>query len=153
APETVYAHELGHQLGFVDEYFDPESLDRSDPESVADDGSLMGAYDEGGEVGLRDRHLQQLQDDIQRTRATADVEEWERLRNEAKAVADGIAPYDSLSLDEAYDRLTSLARRIKAIQVRNGADRVAMAALRDREPTLADRARTEGEASQNNQVP
>jgi len=86
---TTLAHELGHQLGFLDEYIDPRTVNRGDATApgVRQDGSLMGDFwlrDARGNVvrdaagnpmvdpatGLQDRHLDQLGADIDAARAT-----------------------------------------------------------------------------------
>ncbi|MEV6874257.1 hypothetical protein [Amycolatopsis sp. NPDC051128] len=86
---TTLAHELGHQLGFLDEYIDPRTVNRGDATApgVHQDGSLMGDFwlrDARGNVvrdaagnpmvdpatGLQDRHLDQLGADIDAARAT-----------------------------------------------------------------------------------
>jgi len=72
---TTHAHELGHQMGLLDEYHDPGAVNRAHPTSpgVHDDDSLMGNYwtfDANGNpvpkpaTGLKPRHTQQIQDDI-----------------------------------------------------------------------------------------
>ncbi|HVQ90218.1 MAG TPA: hypothetical protein VMU51_04210, partial [Mycobacteriales bacterium] len=86
--ETTFAHELGHQLGFLDEYVDPKTVWRPTAQSpgVRHDNSLMGDFwlkDANGNVvldankqpmvnpktTLHQRHLDQLGRDIDAARA------------------------------------------------------------------------------------
>jgi hypothetical protein len=73
---TVHAHELGHQLGLLDEYQDPKAVNRATPTSpgVQSDQSMMGNFwirdPVTGDVipdpnaGLKPRHLDQMSADI-----------------------------------------------------------------------------------------
>ena len=85
---TTHAHELGHQMGLLDEYVDAAVPNRAaaGAPGVSNDGSLMGNYwtrdaagntVPGANTGLRDRHLQQIGSDIAASRpatgAAADV--------------------------------------------------------------------------------
>jgi len=84
---TTLAHELGHQLGFLDEYVDPRTVNRGTAAApgVHRDGSLMGDFwlrdaagnpvrDAAGNpmvdpaTRLQDRHLDQLGADIDAAR-------------------------------------------------------------------------------------
>ncbi|WP_412543309.1 hypothetical protein R8Z50_12775 [Longispora sp. K20-0274] len=86
---TTIAHELGHQLGFLDEYIDAQTVNRGDATGpgVHTDGSLMGDFwlrdaagnpvlDANGRpmvdpaTQLHDRHLGQLGSDIDAARGT-----------------------------------------------------------------------------------
>ncbi len=73
---VVHAHELGHQLGLLDEYVDPAAVRRATAASpgVRTDQSLMGNFwMRGGTVdpgtSLKDRHLAQIGSDIDAARA------------------------------------------------------------------------------------
>ncbi len=88
---TTLAHELGHQLGFLDEYVDPKTVNRgsSSAPGVTNDNSLMGDFwqrDAAGNavidpatgkpmvkpgVQVHERHLAQLGGDIEAARGTA----------------------------------------------------------------------------------
>jgi hypothetical protein len=87
---TVHAHELGHQLGLLDEYIDPGTVNRGGPGAagVHTDGSLMGDFWGRDATGapltgpdglpvadpgtrLHDRHLSQLGGDIDAARGVA----------------------------------------------------------------------------------
>ncbi|WP_203995220.1 hypothetical protein, partial [Virgisporangium aurantiacum] len=72
---TVHAHELGHQLGLLDEYVDPGTVNRGSAGApgVHTDSSLMGNFwtrDAAGNVvvdpntRLHERHVRQIADDI-----------------------------------------------------------------------------------------
>jgi len=72
---TTHAHELGHQMGLLDEYVDAAVPNRATAGApgTSNDGSLMGNYwtrdaagntVPGADTGLRGRHLQQIGDDI-----------------------------------------------------------------------------------------
>ena len=72
---ATYAHEVGHQLGFLDEYFDRQVANRrhADSPDIHHDGSLMGAFRNADDsvqegTGLRERHLEQLLHDIEAAR-------------------------------------------------------------------------------------
>jgi hypothetical protein len=78
----VHAHELGHQMGLLDEYVDPSTVNRGTPASpgVHTDQSLMGNFwitDAAGNpvpdpgTRLQDRHLQQIGGDVDAARGAA----------------------------------------------------------------------------------
>jgi hypothetical protein len=100
---TVWAHELGHQLGFLDEYR-TNTVWRSgdDAPGVFDDHSLMGKLAEHSDVGLRERHLQQLHDDISRSR------EWSSLDETANAITEGRDRWADLPLEERQQQLARI---------------------------------------------
>jgi Domain of unknown function (DUF4157)/Bacterial toxin 4 len=89
--QTIYAHELGHQMGLLDEYVDVRALNRADPaapgvhtKTLMGDfwlrdpatGHLMvdpatGQPMVDPEAVIHDRHLQQIAADIEAVRAAA----------------------------------------------------------------------------------
>src|SRR5205823_3714635 len=155
AQSTVHAHELGHQMGFLDEYFDPESRFRSDPNSpdIARDGSLMGNFWDKKHglfgdktivrdgTGIRERHLQQLHDDIQRSRYQYEATEWQRLYNEGTDIANGKGPYASLTQDERNTKVTEINNRINEVKARFEEAQAAVNAAAARDVSAAERAR------------
>jgi len=71
----VHAHELGHQMGLLDEYLDPRAINRATPSSagVKTDDSLMGNFWQSRGVvnpnaSLKERHLAQIHGDIEAAR-------------------------------------------------------------------------------------
>jgi len=77
SPSTVHAHELGHQMGLLDEYVDPSTVNRGTPTAsgVKDDSSLMGNFwAAGGGVDpntqVHDRHWAQIGGDVDAARGT-----------------------------------------------------------------------------------
>jgi hypothetical protein len=70
---TVAAHEIGHQLGLVDEYEDARVINRATASApgVRKDGSLMGNFHRDGvPTELKRRSIDQLGGDIKRAEAS-----------------------------------------------------------------------------------
>ena len=152
---TVHAHELGHQLGFLDEYYDPESRFRSSGDSadIAHDGSLMGNFWETKKglfgsknvvregTGIRERHLQQLHDDIQRARETHDLAEWNQLYSEGRAIAEGKGQYATMTTEERNAAVTEINKKITEVKASYEDAHAQVEAAAARPMNAAERAR------------
>jgi hypothetical protein len=120
---TVHAHELGHQLGLMDEYYDPRARFRNAADSldVTHDGSLMGNFwGSDGKVsegtGIRERHLQQIHDDIQRARAQKDLAGWQTLYDQRQAIAEGRDRYATMPEADRQRALGLIDDRIASLK-------------------------------------
>lgn len=79
SPASARAHELGHQLGMLDEYVDPASVNREKEDSpgVFDkDHSLMNNPDDEGRADVRLRHGNTLAADITNATGTTYKAGW-----------------------------------------------------------------------------
>jgi hypothetical protein len=99
---TVHAHELGHQMGLVDEYVDPSVANRATPTSpgVAHDQGLMTNFwaDDGAggmmphpNTHLPQRNLDEIGDDIRRQAGASSSPPTSSTAPPAPNVGDDIA--------------------------------------------------------------
>jgi hypothetical protein len=115
---TVHAHELGHQMGLLDEYIDPRAINRSSPTApgVKTDNSLMGNFwsSSGGvEAGtsLKERHLAQIGGDIDAARAGTATATPAPAGPRAPAPDVNVPPMPEMSTAQ-MDRMADLHQRV-----------------------------------------